>query len=155
MIDVRQEIEALVEFEGRGPGTDAERRAAAHLVDRLRSLGREADTEQLDAWPAWPLTYAIHVALAILGSVLSVSVPVLGAALALIATVLTFLDANGMLISTRRLLGRRASQNVVSSEDGDKGGRIVLCRSAVPPSARPSAARSARSSRCSGRWSWC
>ena len=126
MIDARGEIDALTEFEGRGPGTDAERRAAAHLVDRLENLGRGAETEQIDVWPNWPLTYAIHAALVIAGSVLSVSLPLLGAALALVATILTFLDANGMALTTRRLLGRRASQNVISTEGGDKGGRLVL-----------------------------
>jgi hypothetical protein len=126
VIEARHEIEALVGFEGREPGSDAERRAAEHLVERLDGLGRKAETEQIDVWPNWPATYALHTALAILGSVLSVSVPVLGAALALIATVLTFLDANGTVITTRRLLGRRASQNVLSPEDGEKGGRVVL-----------------------------
>jgi hypothetical protein len=125
-MEVREEIETLVAFEGRGPGTDAERRAAMHLVGRLERLGRAAEAEQVTVFPNWPLTYAIHAALAIAGSVLSVSVPVLGAALALLATVLTFLDANGMALTTRRLLGRRASQNVVSPESGDKGGRLVL-----------------------------
>lgn len=125
-MEVREEIEGLVAFEGRGPGTDAERRAAAHLSDRLERLGRAAETEQVTVFPSWPLTYAIHAAVAIAGSVLSVSVPVLGAALALLATILTFLDANGMVLTTRRLLGRRASQNVVSPEVGDKGGRLVL-----------------------------
>jgi hypothetical protein len=125
-MNAREEIERLVEFEGRGPGTDAERRAAAHLVERLRELGREADTEPTEVWPNWPMTYAVHVALAVVGSVVSVSLPVLGAALVLLVTVLTFLDANGMAFTTRRLFGRRASQNVVSREDGDKGGDLFL-----------------------------
>ena len=38
MIDAREEIEALVGFDGRGPGTDAERRAAKHLSARLDHL---------------------------------------------------------------------------------------------------------------------
>jgi Peptidase family M28 len=126
VIDAREEIAALVAFERRGPGTDAERRAAMHLADRLGQLGREAETEQIAVFPNWPLTYAFHATLAIAGSVVSVSVPVLGAALALLATILTFLDANGMALTTRRVLGRRASQNVVSPEGGDKGGRLVL-----------------------------
>ena len=125
-MDVREEIEALVEFDGRGPGTDAERRAAGHLEQRLRDLGREADTEPVTVWPNWALTYALHASMAIVGSVVSVTVPVIGAVLVLLAVILTFLDASGMFVSTRRLLGRRSSQNVVSSEDGDKGGDLVL-----------------------------
>jgi Peptidase family M28 len=125
-MNVREEIERLVEFEGRAPGTDAERRAAEHLVERLRELGREAETEAVDTWPNWPMTYALHVALIVIGSVVSVTIPLLGAALVLVVTVLTFLDANGVAFTTRRLFGRRASQNVISREDGDKGGQFVL-----------------------------
>jgi hypothetical protein len=125
-MNVREEIERLVEFEGRAPGSDAERRAAEHLVDRLRGLGREAETEQVDTWPNWPMTYAVHAALAVIGSVVSVTIPLVGAGLVLVVTVLTFLDANGIAFTTRRLFGRRASQNVISREDGDKGGDLFL-----------------------------
>lgn len=125
-MNVREEIEALVDIEGRAPGSDAERRAAEHLVARLEQLGRGANTEAVDVWPNWPATYALHATLAIAGSVVSVSIPILGAALVLLATVLTFLDANGMALTTRRLLGKRASQNVISRERNDNGGILVL-----------------------------
>src|SRR3954452_16188054 len=121
-MDTRQEIVALTDFRGRSPGTDAERRAARHLGTRLDELGREVDTEGFDAWPNWPLTYAIHALLAVVGSVLSVYSPVGGAALVLVAVVLTALDATGLLLTTRRLLGRRASQNVISREDNERAG---------------------------------
>src|SRR5215211_6862682 len=120
-MNVREEIEALVEFEGRGPGSDAERRAAKHLVERLRAMGREAETETVDTWPKWALTYAVHAFLVIVGSVVSVIVPVIGALLVLVVVVLTFLDAIGMAFTTRKLLGRRSSQNVISREDNDAG----------------------------------
>ena len=126
MIAPLHEIRALVEFEGRVPGSDAERRAARHLAGRLESLGREADTEAVDAWPRWPLTYALHTLAAIIGGVVAASAPVVGAAIVLVAVILTFLDAAGILLTTRRLLGRRASQNVVSREDGDKPGTLVF-----------------------------
>jgi Peptidase family M28 len=126
-MNVREEIEGLVAFEGRGPGTDAERRTAGQLAERLQELGREAELESIDVWPNWPMTYAIHVAMAIVGSVVSVTVPLVGALLVLIAVVLTFLDAIGIAYTTRRLLGRRASQNVISREsDEDKGGDLYL-----------------------------
>ena len=38
-------IRELCSFEGRGPGTDAERRAANMLAARLRSIGRRAQIE--------------------------------------------------------------------------------------------------------------
>jgi len=126
-MNVREEIEGLAAFEGRGPGTDAERRAAGHLAERLQELGREGELDSVDVWPNWPLTYAIHVAMAIVGSVVSVTVPLVGALLVLMAVVLTFLDAIGMAFTTRRLLGRRASQNVISREsDDDKSGDLFL-----------------------------
>jgi hypothetical protein len=125
-VNVREEIEALVSFEGRGPGSDAERRAAGHLVERLEELGRDAETEGITVYPRWAATYAIHAALAVIGSVVSVTVPVIGAALVLLAVLLTFLDAGGIALTTRRLLGRRSSQNVLSVEEGDKPGDLYL-----------------------------
>jgi hypothetical protein len=125
-MELRTEIDALVDVGGRAPGSDAERRAAAHLKQRLEGIGRDAELESIEVWPGWPLTYAILAALAVLGSVLSVSVPALGAALALLAALLTFLDAGVLLPTLRRLLGRRASQNIVSWGDRDRPGLLVL-----------------------------
>ena len=120
------EIRALVAFEGRAPGTDAERRAARHLERRLEELGRSAEIEPVDAWPRWAGAYALHATVAIAGSLVSVSAPLLGAALVAAGALLTFLDGAGLLVTTRRLLGRRASQNVVSRQDGGKPGTLVL-----------------------------
>jgi hypothetical protein len=125
-MDLRSDIEALVDVGRRAPGSDAERRAAAYVKRRLGGLGREVEVESVDAWPSWPLAYAILAAVAVVGSVLSVSVPALGAALALVAALLTFLDAGVLLPTLRRLLGRRASQNVVSWGDRDKPGSLLL-----------------------------
>jgi Peptidase family M28 len=126
-VDTFAEAEALVDgFGPRGPGSDAERRAALHLAGRLRELGREAELESFSAWPAWALAYAIHAGLAIAGSVLAVDAPVPGAALALAAVVLTLLDVSGTLPTTRRLLGRRASQNVISWGDRQAPGTLLL-----------------------------
>jgi hypothetical protein len=126
-IDTFAEAEALVDgFGARAPGSDAERRAARHLVGRLRALGRDAELESFSAWPAWQLAYAIHAALAIVGSALSVDLPVVGAALALAAVLLTLLDVSGTLVTTRRLLGRHASQNVISWGDREAPGGLLL-----------------------------
>jgi hypothetical protein len=126
-IDTFAEAEALVDgFGARAPGSDAERRAARHLAGRLRGLGREAELEPFRSCPAWQLAYAIHAALAIVGSALSVEFPVLGAALVLVAVLLTLLDVSGTLVTTRRLLGRRASQNVISWGDRRAPGSLLL-----------------------------
>jgi hypothetical protein len=125
-LDLLAELDALVDLGRRAPGSDAERRAAAHLKQRLEALGRHAETESLDIHPAWPLAYAILAATAVAASVLSVSTPVAGAALAAVAVLLTLLDAGLLFPTLRRLLGRRASQNVVSWGAGEKPGAIVL-----------------------------
>src|SRR5918997_4785083 len=89
-MDLRADIDALVDVGRRAPGSDAERRAAAYLKQRLEGLGRQVEVESVDVWPAWPLAYAVLAGLAVVGSVLSVSIPALGAALALAAALLTF-----------------------------------------------------------------
>lgn len=126
-IDTFSEAEALVDGVGPRPaGSDAERRAARHLAERLEGLGREAGVEPFVVWPAWHVGYTINAILAVVGSVLSVSSAKLGAGLVLLATVLTFLDLSGITPTTRRLLGRRASQNVVSWGERERPGALVL-----------------------------
>jgi Peptidase family M28 len=125
-MDLQADIDALVDVGRRAPGSDAERRAAAHLKQRLEGLGRRVDVESIELWPAWPVTYAVLASVAVVGSVLSVSVPALGAALTLVAALLTFLDAELLLPTMRRLFGRRASQNVVSWGGARKPGDLIL-----------------------------
>jgi hypothetical protein len=125
-LETLREIEDLVAFDGRWPGTDAERRAAGHVADRLDSLGREAEVEPISIFPNYALTHAIHAVIAVVGSVLSVQVPVAGMALVLSAAVSTFADLIGGFHIVRRLTGRRASQNVTSREESDKPGTLVL-----------------------------
>src|SRR5918997_441739 len=132
-MDLRADIEALVDVGRRAPGSDAERRAAAYLKQRLEGLGREVEVESVDVWPAWPLAYAILAAVAVVGSVLSVSVPALGAALALVATLLTFLDAGVLLPTLRRLLGRGPRRQRARQEGGGAARRR---RGPRPPSHR-------------------
>jgi hypothetical protein len=126
VIDALAEIEDLVEFEERQAGSDAERRAANHLRRRLEQIGREAEVEPIAIWPRWHLTHLIHASLAILGSALSVASPLAGTILVGVATISTIGDVTGRLPLVRRLTGRRASQNVVSPEDGGNPGTLIL-----------------------------
>lgn len=126
-LDTFAEAEALVDGSGpRPPGSEAERRAAQHVTERLRALGRHAQLEPFTAHPAWPAACALHAVLAVAGSVLAVSQPAPGAALVLVATVLTLVDAGALVPTTRRLLARRTSQNVVSWGDRTRPGALVL-----------------------------
>src|SRR3954452_8152671 len=92
VVDALHEVEGLVAFEGRGPATDAERRAAGHLVGRLEDLGRNAETESIRVFPNYALTHLIHALLAIVGSVVSVTAPLVGTLLVLVAGISTALD---------------------------------------------------------------
>ena len=60
-------IRELCSFEGRLAGTDAERRAADRLTERLRSLGRRADAEPTYVHPQAPPIHAAHCTIAVRG----------------------------------------------------------------------------------------
>jgi peptidase M28-like protein len=111
----RELIEELCSFEGRWPGTDAERRAANRLAERLRESGRKVTIEPTYVHPEYSLVIAAHVLLAIAGSLLALAAAPLGFVLVLIAATSLYLDQNTRLYLIRRLFFRRASQNVVSS----------------------------------------
>jgi hypothetical protein len=125
-VDPLPEIEALVAHEGRAPGSDAERRAAKHLEARLRDMGRDAVLEPIEVRPSFTLTHLLHALAAVVGSVLSVSSPLPATALLLVVAASAFGDLNGGFQLARRLTPRRASQNVVSREDGGRAGALVL-----------------------------
>ena len=126
MINPREEIDALVAFEGRGPGTEAERRVAQHLRGRLEALGRETDVESTWIRPNWPLAHTAYALLGIVASVVSTASPVAGIVFAAIAFVAAIADLSGRLHTGRMLTGRRGSQNVTSREGGDRPGTLVL-----------------------------
>jgi len=110
----RELIEKLCAFEGRWPGTDAERRAANWLAGRLREMGRRAAIEPTYVQPEYSLAIALHVALAIAGSLVALASGPIGFAMVLLAAASLYLDQSTRFYLLRRLLFRRASQNVVS-----------------------------------------
>jgi hypothetical protein len=128
VIDPPAEIQALCAFENRIAGSDSERRAANHLARRINDrLGREAHVEPIVVWPRWALAHLLHALLAIVGSAISVKEALAGTILVGIATIATLGDVTGRLPLTRRLTGRRASQNVHAPEtDPVKPGTLVL-----------------------------
>jgi Peptidase family M28 len=107
---------ALAAFEGRGPGTDTERRAARWLAGELVADRRRVRIETFWCRPNWALAHAWHVALALVGSLISVGDPVVGTVILAVALVSTVTDEllGGVSIG-RRLSPERASQNVVAS----------------------------------------
>ena len=125
-MDPLREIEALVAHERRAPGSDAERRAARHLEGRLRAIGREVAVEPFQTRPRWPLVHLLHAVAAIAGTLIAVSTPLAGAIVLAVVAALVLDDLSGRLQLTRRVTGWRASQNVVSPEDGERPGTLVL-----------------------------
>jgi hypothetical protein len=107
-------IRELCSFEGRGPGTDAERRAANALAGRLGGMSRRSDIEPFFCHPQYAVVHLIHAALGIAGSLLATVEPAVGFALVLLAATSTYLDLNTRFYLVRSLLFRRVSQNVVS-----------------------------------------
>ena len=76
--------------------------------------------------PRYDLAHLIHVGVAIAGSLLLIAVPLVGVILLFLAAASLYLDLTAGFDLARRLTPRRASQNVVSREDGDKPGTLVL-----------------------------
>lgn len=107
----------LAAFERRGPGTEAERRAARRLAKELTAAGHKVRTETFWCRPNWALAHAWHVALALAGSLLSVGQPTLGAVLLGAALLSVVADGLSGISPGRRLTPERASQNVVTTTD--------------------------------------
>lgn len=116
-------IANLEGFTGRGAGTDAERRAAVWLQRKLDAAmtgagsKRTARLEPFWCRPNWALAHAWHMALAVVGSLVSRASPQIGAALLLGTLLSVVVDALTGLSVGRLLTRERASQNVVSEAE--------------------------------------
>ena len=121
-------IRELCSFEGRLAGTDAERRAANRLAERLREAGRRAELEPTYVHPQWALVHAVHCLLGFVGSLIAIEIPALGFGLVLAAATSMYLDLNYRLYVVRTLFFRRASQNVVSPGSNPAArARLIIC----------------------------
>ncbi|MDX6582470.1 MAG: hypothetical protein QOI10_1654 [Solirubrobacterales bacterium] len=121
-------IRELCSFEGRLAGTDAERRAANRLAERLRETGRRAEVEPVYVHPQSALVHAGHCLLGFAGSLAAITVPVVGFVLVLLAATSMYLDLNYRLYLLRSLFFRRASQNVVSpGKRPTAPARLLIC----------------------------
>jgi hypothetical protein len=122
-----EDIGRLCSFEGRRAGTDAERRAANWLAERLRGIGRRAEVEPTYVHPQWAAVEGLHCLLALAGSLIAITAPPIGFAIVLATALSLYLDLNGRFYLLRRLFFRRASQNVVSpGSRPDAPGRVIL-----------------------------
>lgn len=112
----------LAAFPDRVPGSDAERRAALWLAERLREDGRPAAVETHWVRPRWELAHALHAALGVAASLVAIDAPAVGLGLALVALLSLLLDVSGRAFLLRRLTPERATQNVVAPALPASGG---------------------------------
>jgi hypothetical protein len=128
-MDPKPIAEELRAIEGRGLCTDAERRAARAVAQRLRGLGRRPRTQTVWVWPGNEPLLALAAGLGVASSVVSVDHAETGLWLAIGALV---------LVVVAPLLGaRRATQWVwapTKASDPNVGVRLLLtCRADAQP----------------------
>jgi Peptidase family M28 len=121
-----REIDDVASIGPRRAGSEAERRTARQIEKRVQDMGREVDLEPIRVRPNFALTHMLHAVAGVVASVLSVYVPIAGLLLAFLTTLSAFGDLTGSFHLIRSLTPQRASQNVISDEDNDKPGLIVL-----------------------------
>jgi hypothetical protein len=105
--------------------------------------------------PQWALSIALHATLGVVASVLAISAPLAGLVLAGVAAVSAAADAFGAPPLLRRVLPRRATQNVLVEPDDERAGspeRRPLALLIAAPYGAPKGGLGARLIR--GREAW-
>jgi hypothetical protein len=124
---IRETVEQLCTPPPRRAGTDAERRAANWLAERLREGGARVAIETTYVHPRWAAAYLVHCLVAIGGSLAATGAPAVGFALVLAAAASLYLDLSGRRYLLRLLFFRRASQNVISPPlDDAETSRVII-----------------------------
>jgi hypothetical protein len=114
-MDPKTIVTGLARLRPRGPGTDAERRAALWLSQVLREdLGREVQSETVWVRPQRAVVLALHALAGVAASVVAASEPAVGLGIAVAALLSWSLDQLGWLQLGRRLTPARATQNLIS-----------------------------------------
>ena len=126
-MDPLRVVTAMCSSPGRGPCTDAERRAATLLHDALRGQGTTAWLEPDWVRPQWAGALALGAALAVAGSLVSVGASLVGLVMAAVAAVLLAVEALGYAGPLRWAFVRRATQSVVVEPQGDAGVALLVC----------------------------
>ena len=111
-------------------GSDAERQAANRLADELRSRGRAVSVESVSVRLASGWVTALHALLALGGGLLSISLPLVGAAVCLIAAFSFYSERALGSPLLGRLAPTRASQNVISPPPGPAWAQVAVLLSA-------------------------
>jgi len=132
---ISDRIAVICGYEARLAGTDAERRLTNAIANELTADGWRAEVEPTWVQPQWPLVHLLHCLIAIVGSVVAPSEPIVGFALVLVAATSAYLDLSARWYLLRRLLFRRASQNLHATPAGTDAGppRVILCANLDAP----------------------
>ncbi len=128
-------VTRLAAIGGRPAGSDAERRAARLLSRELRTRGRRPRVQTVWVRPSWAPVLALICASGIVGTVVSVDEPRIGASICLVALVLLAGDLSGRLPLLRRLTVARATQNVIALDERDAAIRLVITAAVDSPRA--------------------
>jgi len=137
--DLARELAAIP---GRAPCSDAERRAASLVRERLAAAGRATVLETFWTRPNIAAAAAWAALLGIAGSMLSVPEPRAGLALLVATLACVVAELSGLRVRPLRLLTpRRATQNVVSPPRASSGPASAFTLTVVtgcdaPPRAR-------------------
>lgn len=138
-------VTRLAAIGGRLAGSDAERRAARLLSRELRARGRRPRVQTVWVRPSWAPVLGLICAAGIVGTVVSVDEPRIGASICLVALALLAGDLSGRVPLLRRLTVARATQNVIALDERDAAIRLVITAAVdTPRSTALTAGRPAR-----------
>ena len=113
--------------------SDAERRGAVAVHDHLRALGHEPFVETLWVRPQDAWVRGLHALLAVVASLLAVSEPIAGAAIAGAVVLSLLVEIAGRTSPLRALFFRRATQVVLTEpEDPDAVALWIVARTDRP-----------------------
>jgi hypothetical protein len=116
--------------------TDAERRAANRLHDRLRAGGHEAWVETVWVRPRWAWSVALHCALAAIGGLVAIAAPVPGLVVAAAGALGLVAEALGRPGPLRLLMRRRATQTVLVEPRRDRTPILLVAHYDARPGGR-------------------
>jgi hypothetical protein len=135
-MDLRATVDGLCDHANRSAGSDAERRAAGWLRNRVQGSGRDASLEAHWVRPHWSTIYLLYAVAGVVGSLVATGSAIAGLAVVAVATLSTLLELTGRPSPARALSYRRATQNVVSPPPRARSRRVRLVVVAAYDAAR-------------------
>jgi hypothetical protein len=109
-----QTIERLVSFGPRWAAAEGDQPTVDYLAGELRAAGREVTVDRIRVRPSYHVALALLAAIAVVGSVVSVSTPPLGVVILLLVSIAIYADLTGRPSPIRWLTSPRDTANVTS-----------------------------------------